>query len=72
MKSGASLDKEALMAKRAKPESGFYTIQQLISRWDVSRTTLHREVKRKRLKPFYVGGCVRFSESEVKRYESRT
>lgn len=64
------------MATKAERREGgqdeprFFTIQALQERWGVSRTTLHREVKRKRLKPFYIGGRVRFTATEVARYES--
>jgi hypothetical protein len=48
----------------------FYSTSDLMARWDVSRTTIWREVKRGVLRQTKVAGCVRFASSEVLRYEN--
>lgn len=57
------------MSTAASTEKTFFTIPELLTRWHVSRTTLHREVKRKKIKPTRIAGRVRFSSDEVARYE---
>jgi hypothetical protein len=54
---------------RTTAEKHCYTYQDLMTRWDVSRTTLHREVVRGRLKKSYIGGSVRFMAEHVTAYE---
>lgn len=56
----------------AEPKAkAFYSMSDLMTRWSVSRTTIWREVKRGVLRQTNVAGCVRFSSSEVLRYENR-
>jgi hypothetical protein len=50
-------------------EKHCYTCQDLMTRWDVSRTTLHCEVVRGRLRKPYIGGSVRFMAEHVAEYE---
>lgn len=54
------------------PEEGepkFFKYEDLVKRWNVSRMTVHREVKRGKLKPKHIAGTVRFPRDEVQRYE---
>lgn len=56
----------------AEPKAkAFYSTSDLMARWGVSRTTIWREVKRGALRQTNVAGCIRFSSSEVLRYENK-
>ena len=57
------------MSASTTTDPKFFTVPDLLSRWGISRTTLHREVKRKKIKPTYIAGAVRFAAQEVARYE---
>ena len=54
-----------------KPKA-YFTIPDLIERWQVSRATIYREIERGRLKRRHIGGQVRFSAEDVAAYELRT
>lgn len=51
-----------------KPQA-FFLIGELQARWRVSRATIYAEVARGRLRRTHIAGAVRFSSSEVERYE---
>jgi hypothetical protein len=53
--------------RRREPE--FYTCRELQERWRVSRMTIHREVKRGRLKKKMIAGTIRFARKDVEAYE---
>jgi excisionase family DNA binding protein len=55
----------------AAEEPRFFDTKELQARWKVGRTTIHREVKRGRLRSSLIGGSVRFSREEVARYEQQ-
>lgn len=52
-------------------EPKFFKIADLQDRWGVCRMTIHREVKRGRLKRKLIGNSVRFEREEVFRYERK-
>lgn len=53
--------------QRGEPK--FYTYQELQRRWGVCRMTIHREVKRGRLKKKRIAGSIRFAREDVETYE---
>jgi excisionase family DNA binding protein len=55
--------------EQGKHTKAFYSIADLTKRWEVSRTTVYREVERGRLKRTHIGGQVRFSAEAVEQYE---
>jgi excisionase family DNA binding protein len=52
-------------------QRAFYSIKDLMSRWDVSRATIYREIDRGRLRRRHIGGQVRFASEDVASYEHR-
>lgn len=50
-------------------EPRFFTYKDLERRWRVSRMTIHREIKRGRLRAKHIAGAVRFAREDVERYE---
>jgi hypothetical protein len=52
-----------------KDDPKFFRYEDLLNRWNVSRMTVDREVKRGKLKPKHIAGTVRIPRDEVERYE---
>jgi excisionase family DNA binding protein len=50
-------------------KKAFYTLAELMERWQVSRSTIYREIERGRLKRILVGSQIRFSAKAVAEYE---
>lgn len=48
------------------------TLDELTERWSVSRSTVYREIKRRRLRRILIGGSVRFRVKDVELYEGCT
>lgn len=53
----------------ASVQKAFFTVQDLMSRWSVSRSTIYREIARGRLKRDHIGGQVRFKVASIEAYE---
>jgi excisionase family DNA binding protein len=47
----------------------FYTLAELMERWQVSRSTVYREIARGRLKCIHIGSQIRFPAKAVAKYE---
>lgn len=60
------------MAQATETEKAFYTIPELMARWQVGRTTIYREIERGRLKRKHIGGQVRFAAEDVAEYELKS
>jgi len=47
-----------------------FSVRQLADRWECSESMVRKLVKTNRLRPFWIGELMRFSASEVGRYEA--
>ena len=56
-------------AVHASVQKAFFTVQDLMSRWSVSRSTIYREIERGRLNRTHIGGQVRFKYANIVEYE---